>query len=83
MAFGKPVVSTNLPTGVPFVNSHTNTGFICEPRDVNGIRESLKKLIENRELSILMGQNAKHRVNTVFNRKAMGEQIYKIYKSTH
>lgn len=82
MAFGKPVVSTNLPTGVPYVNSHNHTGFVNEPRDVNGLRESLRKLVENRELSKVLGENGKRRVNAVFNRKAMGARILRIYETT-
>ena len=39
MASGVPVVSTNLPTGVPWVNQDGVTGLVVPPRDPRALAE--------------------------------------------
>lgn len=80
-ACGKPVVSTNLRTGVPFVNEHNVTGLVVPPSNVEALSKALQELLENTQLRLKLGANAKSRLNLRFTSKIMAEHIIKIYKS--
>jgi len=79
MAYGKPVVNTNLPTGVPFVSVHGETGLTVPPRDSIALANAVNKILEDEKLANSFSQNAIKRVNEKFSRKRMLEQIYSIY----
>ena len=55
MAAGKPVVSTDLGTGVGWVNRHGETGFVVPPRDPVALREAIGRLLADPELQKSMG----------------------------
>lgn len=80
MACGKPVVSTNLPTGVPFVNQHRKTGIVVEPMNVEQLAEAVNELLDNEDLRIQYGTYAKNRVLNEFTKEKMAEKILNIYK---
>lgn len=81
MAFGKPVISTNLPTGVPFVNQNNVTGIIVPPKDKVLLQAAIKRLMNNPDLKIEYGNNARQRAHSNFSRKNMAKQVYSIYNS--
>ena len=41
-AFARPVISTNLPTGISFINRHQETGLVVPPADVSALREGFR-----------------------------------------
>ena len=45
MLCGRPVVSTDLPTGVPWVNVHGETGFVVRAGDAASLRGALDRLV--------------------------------------
>ena len=65
MACGKPVVSTNLPTGVPWVNRHGVTGLVVEPGDASGLAAALNRLADE-GLRSEMGAAARRRAEQEF-----------------
>lgn len=67
MASGIPVVSTNLPTGVPWVNQDGVTGLIVPPRDVPALAAALNKL-RDPEWRRTLGANGRRRAEAVFSR---------------
>lgn len=80
MACGKPVVSTNLGTGVTFVNKDGITGLTVEPRDSKRLCEALRKLITNKGLRTRLGQNAQKRAFEEFSARKMVDRTYKLYQ---
>jgi glycosyltransferase involved in cell wall biosynthesis len=81
MACGKPVVSTNLPTGVPFVNLNGETGLIVAPADEAALAGAVDMLLQDRGLREKYGLFAKKRVEREFTREVMVKKVYGVYKS--
>ncbi len=65
-AFAKPLVTTNLSTGVNFVNLTGVTGLTAQPRNVPSLIETLSPLIHNADLRHRFGQAALHRYSQNF-----------------
>lgn len=76
MVYGKPVINTKLPSGVPHVSLHGETGLTVPPSDSEQLAEAVLKLALNRELREEYGKNAAERVQTYFNEKNVIKQIY-------
>ena len=79
-ACGKPVISTSLPTGVPYVNKHGVSGLIVPPGDVSALAAAMKRLLTNNEERERMGKNARERFEREFTSRMMGQRILNIYK---
>lgn len=79
-ACGKPVVSTDLPTGVPFVNLNNRTGLIVPSRDPLGLAEAINKLLRSQELRQNYGQNGRERLEREFTKERMAEDVMEVYK---
>jgi rhamnosyl/mannosyltransferase len=59
MLSGRPVVSTSLPTGVPWVNRHGETGLVVPPGDVDALRGALVAISSDREARRRLGRAAR------------------------
>jgi glycosyltransferase involved in cell wall biosynthesis len=77
---GTPVVSTRLPTGVPFVNEDGVTGLTVRPGDVAALAEALRILITDQVLCARMGATARTRVLREFTVARMVDQTLAIYE---
>lgn len=80
MAYGKPVVNTNLPTGVPYVSVNGETGITVPPRDSKALVEAINKILNDKELAAKFSKNALRRVEEKFSREKMLETTYSIYE---
>ena len=80
MACGVPVVSTNLPSGVPWVNQHDKTGLIVPPGDVDGLRQALGALLSDRPRREALGRNARARVEGEFTPARMAQLTTELYR---
>ncbi len=80
MACGKPVVATNLPTGVRFVNQHEVTGLLVEPGDATALASALTRLLDNPELRSRLGSAARHRVESEFTADRMVARTFDVYR---
>lgn len=80
MACRKPVVATDLPTGVPWVNQHGTTGYCVEPRNPGALSDAIGWLLANRELREEMGAAARARVEQQFSSAKMAEAMLQVYQ---
>ncbi|MQY69266.1 MAG: glycosyltransferase [Firmicutes bacterium] len=78
---GKPVISTNLPTGVPFVNLHQKTGLIVPPKDSEALSRAINSLLKSPNLREQYGRYARERVEKEFTRELMAQKVLKLYKT--
>jgi len=75
MASGLPVVSTNLPTGVPWVNQHGITGLVVPPANPSALAQALQQLGQDRALRESFGSAGKRRVAETFSIEQMVESF--------
>lgn len=80
MAFGKPVINTNLPSGVPYVSLDGITGLTVEPNDVDGLAQALRKLTIDDECRHQMGKAARQRVENEYTMEKMLQRTYDLYE---
>ena len=69
MACNKPVVSTDLETGVPYVNRNGITGFVVPPRDSWALAEAINRLLEDESLRNHMGFELLRKLSGLSNRR--------------
>jgi rhamnosyl/mannosyltransferase len=71
MAAGLPVVSTRLPTGVPWVNQDGVSGVVVPPGDVNALGDALARLASDAALRRRLAEGARKRAEALFSRDRM------------
>lgn len=76
----KPVVSTDLPTGVPYANLPNITGIVVPPKDSEALAKSINTLLTNKALAAKLGEQGFKRVSTEFTLEAMGRKVFQIYQ---
>jgi rhamnosyl/mannosyltransferase len=81
MMCGKPVVSTSLPTGVPYVNQNNETGLVVEPGNSEQLCSAINELLNDDEKRIKMGKKAQKRALTEFTLDNMLQKYYDLYQS--
>jgi glycosyltransferase involved in cell wall biosynthesis len=80
MACGKPVVSSDLPTGVRFVNQDGVTGRLIPPGDPDALAGALGELLEDDTLRAGLGKTARLRVEQEFTAERMIAQTLDLYE---
>jgi rhamnosyl/mannosyltransferase len=80
MACGKPVISTDLPSGVPWVNQNGQTGLVIPPKDVGAMIRAINLLLNNPSLSLQLGEGGRQRVEREFTRERMGARMLALYE---
>ena len=71
MAAGLPVISTNLPTGVPWVNQHAVTGLVVEPGDADGLAAAMRRLSNDPFERVRLRDGAAARARSQFSEARM------------
>jgi glycosyltransferase involved in cell wall biosynthesis len=80
MAFGLPVINTNLKSGVPYVSISGKTGITVKPKSTTQLVEAINKVINDRYLYKEYSINAKERVK-LFSEKEMAKSYLSLYES--
>lgn len=81
MRCGKPVINTNLGTGANYVSLNKETGLTVEPKNVEQLTNAINELLNNDELRLRYGRNARKRVEDLFDIKKIKNQYVEAYKS--
>ena len=80
MARGKPVVSTRVASGVPWVNQDGVTGFTVPPGDPDALRSALGRLQQDPDLRDRMGDAGRRRFREWFTHAAMVDRTAGLYE---
>ncbi len=80
MAAGRPVITTDLPSGVREVNSHGQTGLVVPLRDPEALAKAMSSLMGDAALRARMGAEGRRRVAQLFTRKSMAEAHIALYE---
>jgi len=79
MAAGRPVISTDLKSGVPYVNRHGETGLIVPANDSLALATGMKTLLDDEALSLSLGAAAQRRVLAEFHVDKVVDEHYRLY----
>lgn len=80
MACGKPVVNTNLDSGVPFVSLDGVSGLTVPPGDTVALAAAINTLLGDDELRARYGAAARRRVDQLFTLEAMTNKMLDLYE---
>ena len=78
MVYGKPVINTKLPSGVPYVSVHGKTGLTVPPSDAKALAEAINTLAADEKMRESFGKAAAERVMTEFSEKNVIRKLYGI-----
>ncbi len=80
MAAGKPVISTDLGTGVGWVNKDGETGYVVPPRDAGALHVALERVLGDAALQKSLGEAAAKRVRAEFTLERMIDDTLSLYR---
>jgi glycosyltransferase involved in cell wall biosynthesis len=80
MLFGKPLVTTRLPSGVQLVNEDGRTGFQVPPGEPRALAAALGRLLADGRLRATMGAAAAERVASRFSLEQMVRGYRDVYR---
>ena len=80
MAAGRPVITTDLPSGVRDVNVAGETGFVVPLRDVDALAGAIQTLAADPGLVRKMGEAGRRRVEEQFTRAVMARRHIELYE---
>lgn len=80
MRHSKPVINTWLNNGVNYVSLDKETGITVEPQNIEQLTCAINELLNNDELCLHYGRNARKRVEKLFNIEEVKKQYCEVYK---
>jgi len=81
MACGIPVISTALPTGVPWVNTDNLSGLIVPPGDPVALADAVRKM-DDPQLHFRLAEGALNRATSFFNAAHLFSRIETLLKDS-
>lgn len=81
MACGKPVISCDLDSGVPWVNQDGVTGFVVPPRDAQALANAIQRVCESNALAAKLGAAGRARVASEFTEDRMVNDYFKLFQT--
>ena len=83
MALGKPLITTNIQSGMSFVNKDGLTGFCVDPCSENSLRNAMRELLEDSNKVCRMGRAANERFLDLFTSRVMRGKYHQLYRRIH
>ena len=80
MACALPVISTDLPTGVPEVNADGVSGLIVPPGDPHTLARAIKELLGDPDLRHYLGEGGRRRARELYRAEQMAAEVAKVYR---
>ena len=80
MACGKPVINTDLDSGVPFVSPHGVTGLTVPPANPERLSEAINRLLDDPIHRVELGKAGQRRVEKEFSLALMAERTLQLYQ---
>ena len=80
MIHSKPVINTDLESGVPFVARHLEEGITISPNNSNELSQALVSL-EDDGLTNRLGKNAVARATTTFGKQTVSKELLGVIRS--
>ena len=81
MAAGKPVISTDVPGGVSWVNQHGRTGLVVPAGDVEALRIAIEQVSDDSALQAKLGAAGRARVEAEFTIDHLRERLRSFYEA--
>jgi rhamnosyl/mannosyltransferase len=81
MAASKPVINTNVDSGVPFVSLDHVTGLTVPHSDVGSLAGAITRLMEDAPLRSMLGRAARRRAEAMFQSGTMAAGTLRVYQS--
>ena len=75
MASGKPVISTDVPSGVSWVNQHEQTGLVVPAGNAGALGAAIQRLMHDEALRLRLGGQARARVEEAFTMTHLRERL--------
>ncbi len=82
MRHAKPVINTNLGTGVNFVSIDKQTGITIEPENSDELAKAINDLLNNNQLCLEYGRNARERVKIRFDINKIQNEYTTLYEKS-
>ena len=79
MAAGKPVISTDVPGGVSWVNQHEHTGLVVPAGDAGALRRAIEQISRDAALQARFGAAGRARVEAEFTLDRLRERLRACY----
>ena len=79
MKFAKPVINTNLGTGVNYISIDGETGLTVEPKSSEELASAINKLLRDDHLRSILGQNARIRIKNIFEKLKITDILLSLY----
>lgn len=80
MASGKPVISTDVPSGVSWVNQDGRTGLVVPAGDAEALGRAIDRLIGDAPLCAALGAAGRVRVEEEFTLGRLRERLRRLYE---
>ena len=82
MACARPVISTDVPSGVSWVNQHEQTGLIVAAGQPDALRAAMERMTGDAALRQRLGQGARARVDAEFTLGKLRDRLGALYAET-
>ena len=75
------MISCEIGTGTSFINIHNHTGLVVKPNSPVDIRNAMKFIISNPEITESMASNARKRYLEIFTAEKQAKEYNRIYRN--